>query len=145
MNKKRKLIVKYVDTPEDNITLPENLLVKANEHKQISSMLKNAYKHEFTDSRVDFIDRRVMAQVSEMAAPGFCEKLADTFGFFFCKKKSVILGITATAAIAIIAFSTMFNKSAIAQTSEYESFVIYETDSGDGFVQYFNYNVESEK
>ncbi len=140
----KKLITKFVDEFNNEIHLPENLRENVEAQKEISSLLKNAYSPEFNDSKMDYLGQRVMAEVNQMEKPGFCEKIADRFGFVICKRKSLVWGLTATAAVAIIALSTMFNESAVAETHDYESFVIYETDSGDSFVQYFKYNVVSE-
>ena len=140
----KKLITKFVDETDDKIDLPNNLRKRAEKQKEISSLLKNAYTHEFNNSKLDYLEQRLMAEVNQMEKPGLCERIADSFGFMFCKKKSLVWGLTATAAIAIIALSTVFNKSVVAETPDYESFVIYETDSGDSFVQYFKYNVVGE-
>jgi len=139
-----KIITKFVDGIDDEFPLPDELRDHAQKQKEISSLLKNAYTHEFNNSKLDYLEQRVMAEVNQMEKPGLCERLADRFGFIFCKRKSLVWGLTATAAIAIIVLSTVFNKSVVAETPDYESFVIYETDNGDGFVQYFKYNVVEE-
>ena len=143
----KKLITKFVDEFNNETHLPENIRENVEAQKEISALLKNAYSPEFNDSKMDCLGQRVMAEVKQMEKPGFCERIADRFGFVICKRKSLVWGLTATAAVAIIALSTMFNESAIAETHDYESFVIYETDSGDNFVQYFKYEVvpENEK
>ena len=140
----KKLITKFVDEFNDEINLPENLREHVEAQKEISSLLKNAYTREFNNSKMDYLGQRVMAEVKQMEKPGLCERIADRLGFVICRRKSLVWGLTATAAVAIIALSTMFNESAVAETPDYESFVIYETDSGDSFVQYFKYNVVSE-
>jgi len=140
----KKLITKFVDDSDKVIHLPDELREQATAQKEISSLLKNAYSHEFNNSKLDYLEQRVMAEVNQMEKPGICERIANSLGFMFCKRKSLVWGLTATAAIAIIALSTMFNKSVVAETPDYESFVIYETDSGDSFVQYFKYNVVEE-
>ena len=140
----KKLITKFVDEFNNEIHLPENLRENVEAQKEISSLIKNAYSPEFNDNKMDYLGQRVMAEVNQMEKPGFCEKIADRLGFVICKRKSLVWGLTATAAVAIIALSTMFNESAVAKAPDYESFVIYETDSGDNFVQYFKYEVVSE-
>ena len=85
MNSKKKIITKFVDEFDSNFVIPEDLRAQAENHKQISSLLKSAYKCDFTSGKVEFLEQRVMAHVSEMEKPGFCERIADTFGFFFCK------------------------------------------------------------
>ncbi len=140
----KKLITKFVDDSDKVIHLPDELREQATAQKEISSLLKNAYSHEFNNSKLDYLEQRLIAEISQMEKPGICERIANRLGFMFCKRKSLVWGLTATAAIAIIALSTMFNKSVVAETPDYESFVIYETDSGDSFVQYFKYNVVEE-
>jgi len=140
----KKLITKFVDEFDDEINLPDNLCEHASAQKEISSLLKNAYTCEFNNSKMDYLEQRVMAEVNQMEKPGFFEKMANRLGFVISKRKSLVWGLTATAAVAIIALSTIFNESAVAETPDYESFVIYETDSGDSFVQYFKYEVVSE-
>ena len=143
----KKLITKFVDEVNNKIDLPDNLCKHAAAQKEISSLLKNAYTREFNNSKMDYLAQRVMAEVNQMGKPGFFERMADRLGFVIFKRKSLVWGLTATAAVAIIALSTMFNESAVAKAPDYESFVIYETDSGDSFVQYFKYEVvpENEK
>ena len=138
---RKKVITKFVDDVNKEIILPDDLREQAIAQKKISSLLKNAYTHEFNNVKIDYLEQRVMAEVSQMKKPGICERIANSLGFVFCKRKSIVWGLTATTIIAIIALSTMFNKSVVAETPGYESFVIYETDSGDSFVQYFKYDV----
>jgi len=140
----KKLVTKFVDEIDNEVNLPADLHEHATAQKEISSLLKNAYSHEFNNSKINYLEQRIMAEISQTEKPGLCERIADTFGFMFCKRKSLVWGLTATAAIAIIALSTMFNKSVVAETPDYESFVIYETENGDSFVQYFKYNVVGE-
>jgi len=142
--KHKKLVTKFVDEIDDGINLPENLRERAAAQKKTSSVLKNAYKPDFNKSKMDYLEQRVMAKVHQMEKPGFCERIADRFGFVICRRKSLVWGLTATAAVTIIALATMFNESAVAETPDYESFVIYETESGEGFVKYFKYKEVSE-
>ena len=140
----KKLVTKFVDEIDDKIILPDNLRKHAAAQKEISSLLKNAYKPDFNKSKINCLEQRVMAKVNQMDKPGLWERIANQFGFVIFRRKSLVWGLTATVAVAILALSAMFNKSVIAETPDYESFVIYETDSGDSLVQYFKYNVVSE-
>ena len=140
----KKLVTKFVDEIDDKIILPDHLRKCATAQKEISSLLKNAYKPDLNKSKIDNLEQRVMAEVNQMEKPGVCERIANRFGFVICGRKSLVWGLTATAAVTILALSAMFNKSVVAETPDYESFVIYETDSGDSLVQYFKYNVVAE-
>ncbi len=143
----KKLITKFADEFNEKINLPDDLREQAVAQKKVSLMLKNAYSHGINNIKMDYLSQRIIADVNKMEKPGLCARIADTFGFTFCRKNSIVWGLTATAAVAIIALSTMYNKPVIAQSPDNESFVIYETDSGESFVQYFKYNVvhENEK
>ncbi len=140
----KKLVTKFVDEIDDKIILPDHLRKRVTAQKEISSLLKNAYKPDFNKSKIDCLEQRVMAEVNQMEKPGLCERITNRFGFVICGRKSLVWGLTATAAVAIFALSVMFNKPAVAETYDYESFVIYETDNGGSLVQYFKYNVVSE-
>lgn len=144
MKTRKKIITRFADNLGDDTALSEKLRAQAESHKKIASMLKSAYAHEISGAKMDFLEQRVMAHVAQMEKPTFCEKIADTFGFLICKKKSFVWGLIAATAIVIITFTSFSNRPAIAHTPDYESFVIYETENGDGFVKYFKYKVESQ-
>lgn len=139
MKNKFKKITTLVDNADINKNVPEEIANIFSEHKKVSVLLKQAYLHEVKSPKLDYLSTRVLAKADKMKKPGLFERLFDILGFTVRRHRSLVwYSFTATMAIVIIA-TTVFNRRISAQPQSYESFVIYETEDGNSFVRYFDY------
>ncbi len=141
MKSKKYIITNLVDN-NDSLSdkqLSEDVSKTVIDHKKIVKSLQEAYSFLPSDSRLNFLSERVIAEANSEKDFSAIKRVR-----FFCRnifKGNVLAWSSVVSIIFIIAFagSFAFLRQHKAEPQQLESFVIFQTQDGDGVIRYFNY------
>jgi len=140
MKRRIHRITEYADgfSRPDAPPLSDEQLRQAQAHRHISELLADAFVCTIPDHKLSSLSSRVLARARSEYSSSFTERLLHAWHNLF---KHPVWALSSAMGMLLIVSASLWLATTMRQRQpvQMESFVIYQTDDGNGFVRYFKY------
>jgi hypothetical protein len=139
-------IVRLTDQDQsDSRDLPPDISADVAAHRRVAALVRTACASEPSAPRLAFLGERVLANARERSARHSLAGLAEAWRAF---SRRPLLAYGSTLSVLVIAVAAALFTSRLsssAEATQMGSFVIYQTDDGNAFVRYFDYQEANQR